>query len=224
MATLAQIRNEIDRKVDDTRVYTPSVIDGFINQGLIETAGVLDIPALKASDTLETDTSNPYKVLPSDYDHGLFHVYNTTTSERIKIYENLNMLLSRFQDDYDESGSIYGVAVERMDSASIGRLYYARTPSSANTLRLHYYSTPSQLSAESDVPYVFPAHLQRPILVNYACWRIFEEIYGEDPEGQMVIARYEKGYNAALSKLFSFYPPQQEPVQVFEAVQWGSFE
>lgn len=73
--------------------------------------------------------------------------------------------------------------------------------SSGEDITVHFYRLPVDMSDGDDPPDGIPLHLQDPLLVNYACYKIFELI--EDGiEGVGVnTQRYEKRFLQALKTL-----------------------
>lgn len=224
MATLEELEAEVTRKVRDD-AYTSPIITGFFNQCLLEIAGVLRIPALKTSDNAVTVPGQPYTDLPEDYhfhDFNPIFVRNTTRNKQERVYRAREYLLTDFPDAYDQSGAIEGVFVEP-PSRSDGRalLHYARTPSASEVLKVHYFKQPTVLSAPADIPVSLPIELHRPLLVNYACREIFEEIYEGDAEGARTVQRYENNYNKAFARLQQVYPPHRPPESPAETIHWS---
>lgn len=199
MKTLAQLRAEVTRIVQDAS-YTDTIIDGYINDGLLDIAGQVFLPRLEASDTVDTDTSVSYVVLPTDYHRGLYRCYSTTNSTQIRVYENLPLLLREF-GQLDLAGRVVGVAV-RGDE-----LHYQYLPSTAETLSFHYSAKPIELEDDADEPTCLPDFLVRPLLVSYVCAEIYDQIEDEVDGVKLNTNNYRTRYAESLAKLVSFIGP-----------------
>lgn len=100
-------------------------------------------------------------------------------------------------------------------------LHYVRTPSAAESLRLHYYKLPTALSGDTSIPLEIPAHLQKPLLVGYACREIFMEVY--EDEDNPTVGRYVALYDRALNDLKTYLGPYAKaPVSIAQGKNWGA--
>jgi len=107
---LLTLEKTIGRIVDDPS-YCDELQD-FINEGLDDVSSRVLLPGLRASDTVNTWTEYAYLPMPDNYQRELFHVFDTTTNTRVPIYRSLNQLLADYPSDYQQSGALFGCAVE----------------------------------------------------------------------------------------------------------------
>jgi len=151
-------------------------IPGKLNQGVSEIAGGMQstvgsvitppLPGLFSIGTVDTVTDAAFVSMPATYQRGLQFVAGENGVE-IDIANSFiefasdNPLLAR-------SGYIYEVAEKG------GNLYYQGIPTAAETTTLHFYRLPVDMSGDTDTPDGIPLHLQIPLLVNYAAWKLFE--------------------------------------------------
>lgn len=184
MATLSELRSLVENIIQDTS-FTSSDIDGYLNRAVNEIAGGLQstlgslvtppLPKLFKIDTVETSTSEAYISMPATYQRNLQFATNSNGIE-IDIYNSV----IEFAEDYslmDKSGSVEAVIEQG------GNLYYQKIPISAATLTLHFFRKSIEMSSNSDIPDGIPSHLQVPLLVNYASYKIYELIE-DSAEGQ----------------------------------------
>lgn len=208
-----QLSEEISRIIQDDS-YCASILS-FLNQGLWEISGkvlpdgrTIKLPALDSTDTVETDTDDYKVALPTDYHHSLYWVGSEEQGGRIgkiKDYESFRTFLRTWPDPaLDAEGNITSVVVRN------GYLYYQ--PRAVDTLTLHYSGQPTELEDITDTPECLPTHLHRPILVNYVCWKIFDEIEDGIDGAKVNATKYERLYNQALLELADFIGSDSEPV------------
>lgn len=176
MVAFSELISRVDKIVADTD-YT-DLIGDFINQGVLEIAGGMQstlgehrtppLSKLFTIDTIDTDTTLAYIDLPSTYHRDLqFIVNGKGFSVSIP-----NSFLS-FSESYplmDRTGDVY----EALENG--GKLYYQGIPSTADTLTLHFYRFPIDMEDDDDTPDGIPEHLQIALLVNFAAWKIFDQI------------------------------------------------
>jgi len=199
MKTLAQLRAEVSRIVQDTS-YTDTIIDGYLNDGLYDIAAQVFLPALEASDTVDTDPLLSSVSMPPDYHRSLYRCYSATNNTQIKVYENLPLLL-RTVGKVDLVGRVIGVAV-RGDE-----LHYQRIPGTAETLDIYYSAKPTTLEEDTDEPTCLPDFLVRDLLVGYACKEIYDQIEDEIDGVKLNRNNYQQRFDLALAKLVTFIGP-----------------
>lgn len=218
MATVETLITEVRRIVQDSS-YSDSDILGFLNQAVQETAGDprVFLPDMEDQDDVTTSTSVSYVALPSDYQKELFYCYNATKYWRIKVFASLGMLQREFSR-LDQGGAIVGVAVKGSD------LHYQRIPSSEETLQLHFYRKPTDMSDLTDTPDGIPDHLQKPLLVSYACSEIYSEIE-QDITGQKINTAYYAGkYQEGIAKLVAFIGPIANRLhEIGQEIDWEDY-
>lgn len=177
------LQSDIDTGLVLNDFLAESVIVSWEDNDLILTCSGSDL----SSDTIigglytDTDTSNtvtptntayaaplPYVSMPDNFQRYLQFVAAPGGYE-IDIEENF-ILFSETYPLLDRSGLVTA-AIEKGN-----RLYYQGIPTTATNLTVHYYRFPVDMTLVSDEPDGIPSHLQKSLLVNHACWKIFELI------------------------------------------------
>lgn len=159
---------------DDSLVA--SEITSRLNEAQKEVAGGIQstlgswitppLPELLTIDTVTTDTTLAYVSMPDTFQRNLQLVANSSGTE-IEI-ANSFIEFSEVSPLLDRSGSV----TECCEFG--GNFYYQGIPSTAATITLHFYRFPVDMSADDDLPDGIPTHLHRGLLVNHACWKLFE--------------------------------------------------
>jgi hypothetical protein len=201
MATLAALRTRVAKIVDDEDFLED--IPVFLNQGVQEIAGGMQsavgdyitppLPDLFSIGTVTTVTDAAYVAMPATFQRSLVAAVDEDGTE-LDIAHSWQEFIEA-QPLLDRSGRIYEVVEQG------GNLYYQGIPTAAETVTVHFYRKPVDMSSDTSVPDGIPTHLQDPLLVNFACYKIFELI--EDGiEGPGVnTQRYEKRFLQALKTL-----------------------
>jgi hypothetical protein len=182
MATIDELRTGVKNIVQNNKYN--SLIYGLLNQGQLEIAGGMQstlgswltppLPGLFTIDTVDTATDAAYVSMPTNFQRCLQFVASSDGNE-IDIAEDF----IEFSETYpllDKSGSV-------VECCEFGeKFYYQGIPTSAATITLHYYRVPTDMDVNDNdsTPDGIPSHLQRPLLVNYAVWKICEIINKED--------------------------------------------
>ena len=179
---LEELRVEVEIKVEDPS-YGPDRINNLINQCVRYAAGQVALPSLKRVGTVQTVANQAYvSITPvANYESfaGVLKRVRKADSNFPKVYPDVERLM----DDYDmeAEGEVEGVALE----GSI--LWYARIPTTSETLTLLYYVYPSLLVRNEDVPSNFPEELHLKLFGHGTAWMIFDEIENRSElEGQKV--------------------------------------
>lgn len=131
----------LTRLVKDSSFDEDWVID-IINQGLVEIAGEVLLPALDTFDSVTTDPSAWGVDLPADFQRSLYMAQNKYGDE-IQVYQSKAELIRRV-GPLTQVGDIYGV------SAIGDTLYYANSPASAEDIAIHYYRVPATITIASE--------------------------------------------------------------------------
>jgi len=185
-----------------------------INMGLQEIAAVLAIPGLSASDTVTaTSGDGGHVALPSDFSHGLYLATTEEYPNGLILCENLKSLIARY--DPEETGSV------RMVTAHFQDLYFAPFVEEDEDITLWYYRNPDAVTLGDDLPSWVPAHLRKPLMVNYLAKEIFAQVE-EGIDGQLPnTAKYSQFYGQAAQMLQAFYPKAPKPYyQATKAPIW----
>ena len=214
--TAQSLAEKVAAKIDD-RSYTYDNIVEKLNQGLRWISGKFLLPDLETFEDISTDANVNNIPLPRDYQKNLRWAHSTSYNRRIKVYPSTVQLL-RWFSMLDQTGRVIGIAIK-------GRhLYYQRVPSSSETLRINYWRYPEPIDARSKKVDCLPYHLVDDLLVNYACWHIFEEI--EDGiEGEKVNTVYYAGrHKGAVLELEDYLGPEKRiPVDIETEVDWEAY-
>ena len=167
---IARVRDEIDAKE-----YSVNRILDLFNDCLISVAAgrfseapdlnEIFLPALETSSTVDTSTSLPYVSLPENYQKSLLSCYNETTDSDVSILPSLTTLDAMFPG-LEETYSVEYVAVAGLN------LYYQGMPDTSQNLTIRYFRKPTTLVIGAE-PDCLPAHLQIPVLKNYALWNMY---------------------------------------------------
>ena len=205
----------IKEKIHDS-AFSPPMILGRVNKGVGRIAGIVDLPDLKSSDTVTTDT-NPYVAVPATVGNvfhqkrgSLFFVSSSGQDCEIKIVDSWIKFLMKWPT-LDEAGAIQEVCVRG------GRLYYQPIPAAADTLTLHFMRKPvAMANADRDAePDGIPEHLQEDLLVNFGCWDIFSE--KEDESAQTPNTdKYKGKFAGAMAELNQFIGPSDRAPEYYD--------
>lgn len=109
-----------------------------------------------------------YVSMPSNFQRDLQFAASYNGAE-IDIEDSF-ILFSETYPLLNQVGSITSV-IEKGNN-----FYYQGIPSTAENVTIHYYKYPTDMSADDDEPDGIPKHLQKSLLVNHACWKIYELI------------------------------------------------
>jgi len=203
-----ELIERVREKIHDAS-YTPAMILARLNKGVGRIAGMVDLPDLKSSDTVET-TTDPYVALPSTAgnvfhrkEKSLFFVSSQGQDIEINIMESWIKFLEKWPT-LDEAADVRDVCVRG------SRLYYQPIPATADTLDLHFFRRPVDMTANSDdEPDGIPEDLQEDLLVSFACWDIYSDIEdegGKTPETD----KYQRRFAQALAELQMIVGPKDQ--------------
>lgn len=89
--------------------------------------------------------------------------------------------------------------------------YYQGIPTTSEEVTIHYYRFPADMIDDADEPDGIPKHLQRGLLVNHVCWKIYELIEDgtEDPGANT--KKYLDLFLGSVYKLELFIPYENRP-------------
>ena len=183
---LEELRDEVKIIIQDPD-YSDDEIDKYINQALSYTAGLVNLPDLKAIESVDTITSQNYVNL-STITGGFSGVLRRVVKEGIKIYPTLELLASDYVGNWDAAGEVEAVCQEG------NVLWYQKIPAAAETLMCILYKNPTELEDDEDIPSDIPTSLHKLLLVNGASHLIYNEI--EDGiEGEKVNTAVQFGFS-----------------------------
>ena len=184
--------------IQDTS-FDEDVILGYLNKGIREISGAIDLPELRVFATVEAGTTDNFVAMPANYQRKCFTVVHVADERRIdrpgELYQ-YHRFLSR-HPVADTGSSVDDVAING------NTLFFDPLPDSAETLRVEYLRAPVALASGAS-PDGIPVHLQESLLVPFASKEIYNLI--EDGiEGQKINYQANEGlYRAALSELHLF--------------------
>ncbi len=165
---LEEIRDEVILIIQDPD-YDEDEIDKYINQALLYTADLVNLPDLKSVESVDTVLSQNYVNL-SSITGGFSGVLRRVVKEGVKIYPTLEQLASDYVGNWDEAGEVEATCLEG------NILWYQKVPAVAESLMLILYKSPAVLEDNTDIPSNIPTALHKPLLVNGASHLIFNEI------------------------------------------------
>ena len=179
--------------------FDEDTILGFLNKGLNEIAGSIDLPELRVFDTVDTSTTDNFVAMPTNYQRKCFTVVSVSDEVRVDSPGELYQY-HRFIDRHpvaDTGSSVSDVAING------NTLFYDPIPDSAETLRVEYLRAPTTLTSSGE-PDGIPTHLHESLLVPFAAKEIFNLIE-DGVEGQKVNTQMNEGlYRRAMQDLHQF--------------------
>jgi hypothetical protein len=184
---LSQIEEEIRDCIheEDEGIELEDSLTLLVNEALEEISESMDVVTLRKMNVVQTDTTAPYLVMPSDFSGRLVYVGDSNGKLTV-LKGGLTELLYNYPG-LDETGDIALLAVENK------LLYYQPTPSEVKNLTVLYYASPKKLASINDVPDWLPEYLHRGLVVNKAVEMRFRRIE-EGIEGEMVNTVKYRGY------------------------------
>lgn len=205
--TSQTLAGDVLKKIQDGSYSYDDVVDLF-NDALVELAGEFLIPDLEQWRDIYTDPMVNHCALPADFHRNLRFVHSISHNRKIRIQGSVIQMM-RWYSVLDRSGPVRQCAVKSR------QLYYQLVPESAEQLRINYYAYPERLRSRNDKPTCLPANLIDPLLVNYACEAIFDEIEDalEGPKPNTIY--YGKKYQEAKARLAAFLGPEEREPQEF---------
>lgn len=187
---LSEMRKRV-LSIIDSRTYEPEEIDIYLNQALDYCLGVTDVPEFKRVFTVTTSTTKGYISLADqieNYGGRLRRVkYNGAD---LHIYSTMEEMLDNY-DTLEESGDIESVAIEGRN------LWYAKVPETAVNLLILCYISPEPLSKSNPELTWMQPDCHNKILVNGACYFLFDQIEEEDSNKPMM-RHYRGAMNSGI--------------------------
>jgi len=174
-------------------------ITKHLNQAQLEIAGGMKsslgswitppLPNLLTINTVTTNTDLAYVDLPTNFHRRLQFVTDSSGTE-IKIAENF----IDFSETYPGLARV-GKVTNVIDQGNI--LYYQSIPIVEEVLTIQYYRKPIDMADTKDEPDGIPIHLHKGLLVNHACWKLYELIEdgleGPGPNTQRYMELFYQG-------------------------------
>lgn len=157
------------------------VVSWDINNLILTCAGNVNSDTIIGDIYTNVDTSNTiipvdtvlisavgYVSLPDNYQRQVQFVVNSSGVE-VDLADSFISFVETYPA-INQTGSISEV----IDQGNL--IYYQGIPSEAEELKIHYYRTPVDMSDDTDEPDGVPSHLQKGLLVNHTCWKLYELI------------------------------------------------
>lgn len=182
------IRTEIENIIQDSS-YDAEALNGYIDQCILYTGALVDLPDLKRLNTVDTVLSQAYVALTGltgGFSGKLRRVKNAA-GDPITIQTSLELLMDEYPTMV-EVGDVETVALEG------STLWYQKIPETVETLTVLYYRNPATPSADGESPSDFPAHLHRHLFVHGTAWIIFDQIE-DDTEEVKTNTKVQFGYS-----------------------------
>lgn len=183
-------------KIQDSAYDDDAILD-IINEGRFHVATLVDLPALRTSDTLETSSTENAVDLPADYHKGIFWVWSVGQKRRIGSRKGDYYNLLTFMETYPgQDGRIDSVCVDGVELLYQG--------AADDSLIIRYYKKPTPITNTLNEPAELPDQFQQKILVAYCCKEIFSDIE-DGMEGQKVNTEFWEGkFNKSMAELATF--------------------
>ena len=195
--------------------YTDATILRFLNRAVVRIAGMVVLPQLATSSTIQTVSSQAWADLPANYHRKLERVYSGNGSLVAKVYDSFLEF-----ESHNPLLNINGDAVNFCAVRGL-RLYYQPIPAIMDTLTLFYQRLPSPMVApetpsgdEVIYPDGLPEHLADDLVIDYSAmelWKLIEQ----DDRNQVNVEKYERRFNRDIAELAQFIgPPDSDPILV----------
>lgn len=191
MNTIA-LYTRVSRIIQDASFSESDIVD-YLNEGLLAVCGEVPLPELETSATLTTLTDADHVALPGDFLVHLRFAYSGDTNRKLSILNSLSRL--RELTLHTVAGPVKRVV------ASGGNLFYAPTPTTAESIKIIYHKTPTPYTGIASEPDYIPAHIGPRILVAYAAKEIFELIEDGAIEQKVNTIHWMQKYQMALDEL-----------------------
>ena len=192
---LEEIRTEVKLLVQDDG-FDDAMINGYINQALLDSTSQLMLPSLKSVDTVVTSTSVAYvsvSALEGGFSGRLSRVYDSD-GEEIRIVSSLELLMDEY-GNLTDAGDVECCCLEG------STLWYTLLPAAAETLTLLYYKNVEVLSGDSSTTSDIPEFCHRPVLVHGAAWMMFDT-FEDGVDGAKVNTMSHRGlYEGGIVKV-----------------------
>jgi len=209
--------NRIRNKIQDPS-YTENELVPMINQGLGEIATMVALPALTNVTTVDCG-DGPSVSLPDDFHANVHHAYNQTDDWHVQIYEMFTDFIEDFPGLNNEGSVTYACAHG-------GKLYFQDAPGSdyPETILITYTKKPTLFDRNNDVTSIdyIPDEMQAPLLVNYACREVFDEIEDGLEGAKVNWNTHNKLFNEAFARLHAFLGVQPGTPHFVKQVQSGA--
>jgi len=170
------------------------------------------LPDLEQQGTVTTVLNQAHVDMPDDYLRDLNWVYDQTLDRRVTLLGGLQLLKIKYPG-LAKTGNVEHAAVSNRV------LYYQGIPATRRTLSLNYYRKPTLMANDRDTPIMLPSHLQRRLLVNYACKELFSRIEDGLDGKKANTAYHAMEFDRAFKELELWIIPRaSEPIAINDTV------
>lgn len=201
------LQTDIDTELVSNAFNTNDVVVSWSDTNLILTCNnVASTDTIVGGIYTDTDLSNETTPVDTAYVEAAAYVSMPSNFQRdLQFAASSNGAEIDIADSFIEFSETYPLLNQVGSITSViekgNNFYYQGIPSEAENVTIHYYREPDDMTDDADEPDGIPKHLQRSLLVNHACWKIFEliedGIEGPGPNTQ----RYMGLFHNALKML-----------------------
>lgn len=201
----------VELVIQDSSFGSETILS-FLNKGIREISGIIDLPLLRVSDTVTAGTSENYIQLPDNFQRKGFSVIHVPDEVRLDRPGELNeyhRFINRHPVPSSTAGFISDVAIRG------NTLFFDPIPSTPTALRVEYLRQPDALTEGSGEPDGIPVHLQEALLVPFASKEIYNLIEDGLENKKVNTGENKALYQAALGELHIFLGfMDSEPVYI----------
>ena len=185
-----EIRTKVEGIVQDASLDS-NALNSCIDQCILYAGTLIDIPALKRIDMVNTMLEKAYVALSGPF--GRLKKVKSNTGADITIFPSLELLMDLYPT-MDEVGNVEAVALEG------STLWYQKIPEEAETLTILFYKDPTILTDDKAVPKDFPPHLHEALFVHGTAWMILDQVNVE-ASSQFELSFDEDNRHSGITKL-----------------------
>lgn len=197
MATGAELMADVRRIVREGSAFTDAEILSFFNRCASHVSSLYILPSLDTSSEVTTSgTPGATVAMPTDYQRNLYMAIGAR-GNLLSIIDSIKHIAGIVRGDMSATGS----RVEMV--AAVGSVLRSwPTVEATETITLFYQKKPDEITTSGAVSLFSGSPGEgHPILVNYAAWKMFEEIE-QGGDGAKVDALYHMGlFDKALIDL-----------------------
>lgn len=171
----------------------------LFNQGLLEVATLVNLPALDTWATLTIPAAASNAALPAGFMRELHTVRDMSRPDvEIHIVSGLQMLTEMYGVQGVDKGPVESCCEEA------GTLYFAPQPVEDATMKVGYYREPAPLALATDMPTCLPSMFHDSVLVSFVAARLFalveDGMSGETAMTNRYLGLYQQGVEALAAK------------------------
>ena len=191
-------------KIVNNDIFTFDDVVQALDEGYGNVSFQVLLPQLAVSANVLTVDGANVTDLPTNYQRNLHFCYSVEQDKFIRIFDNKSDII-RYYSNPSQNGVVKGVSVYGT------ALYYQRIPLLANieTLKIDYYRIPTTINTRISTFTSLPPHLIRPLLVNFACFKLFMMIEQGKEDKKKNTIYHTEAYLNALKTLQDAYPQEK---------------